>query len=150
MLLREVRVTYSAQSGLANAKFSYRGRPHTSQVTVEGLVGGVALPQRFVSLAPPSPHNSYKAVGQFYTTFQSLNQTSVSDSVATFVKSQHSETLSINGKPVWQSTESRDGCGRVQVWSLTQFYSVDFSKSRIVVKKCVFNKHTIKVCVSCC
>ena len=27
-----------------------------------------------------------------------------------------------------------------QVWSLTQFYSVDFSKLRIDVKKCVFNK----------
>ena len=37
-----------------------------------------------------------------------------------------------------------------QVWSRTQFYSVDFSKSRIDVKKCVFNKPTIKVCVSCC
>ena len=31
-----------------------------------------------------------------------------------------------------------------QVWSLAQFYSVDFSKSRIDVKKCVFNKRTIK------
>ena len=29
-----------------------------------------------------------------------------------------------------------------QVWSLTQFCSVDFSKSRIGVKKCVFNKRT--------
>ena len=37
-----------------------------------------------------------------------------------------------------------------KVWSLTQFYSVDFSKSREGVKKCVFNKRTIKVCVSCC
>ena len=37
-----------------------------------------------------------------------------------------------------------------QVWSLTQFYSIDFSKSRIDVKKCVFNKRPIKVCVSCC
>ena len=37
-----------------------------------------------------------------------------------------------------------------QVWSLTQFYSVDFSPSRFCVKKCVFNKHTIKVCVICC
>ena len=35
-----------------------------------------------------------------------------------------------------------------QVRSLTQFYSVDFSQSRVCVKKCVFNKHT-KVCVSC-
>ena len=34
-----------------------------------------------------------------------------------------------------------------QVWSLTQFYSVDFSKSRIGVSKSVFNKRTIKVCV---
>ena len=30
--------------------------------------------------------------------------------------------------------------GQRQVWSLTQFYSVDFSQSRISVKKCVFNK----------
>ena len=37
-----------------------------------------------------------------------------------------------------------------QVWSLTQIYSVDFLKSRIDVKKCVFKKCTIKVCVSCC
>ena len=32
-----------------------------------------------------------------------------------------------------------------QDWSLTQFYSVDFSQSRLGVKKCVFNKRTIKV-----
>ena len=37
-----------------------------------------------------------------------------------------------------------------QVRSLTQFYYVDFSQSRVGVKKCVFNKRTIKVCVSCC
>ena len=33
-------------------------------------------------------------------------------------------------------------CGTCQVWSLTQFYSVDFSQSRIDVKKCTFNKRT--------
>ena len=33
--------------------------------------------------------------------------------------------------------------GTQQVWSLTQFYSVDFSTSRIDVKKCAFNKLTI-------
>ena len=36
-----------------------------------------------------------------------------------------------------------------QVRSLTQFHSVDFSPSRIVVQKCIFNKRTIMVCVSC-
>ena len=40
--------------------------------------------------------------------------------------------------------------GSGHVWSLTQFYSVDFSQSRIGLNKCVFNKRTIKVCVSCC
>ena len=28
--------------------------------------------------------------------------------------------------------------GDAQVWSLTQFFSVDFSQSRISVKKCIF------------
>ena len=37
-----------------------------------------------------------------------------------------------------------------KVWSLNQFYSVDFSKSRIGVKKCVFSERTIKVFVRCC
>ena len=36
-----------------------------------------------------------------------------------------------------------------QVWSLAQFYSVDLSPSEIRVNKCVHNKRTIKVCVSC-
>ena len=45
------------------------------------------------------------------------------------------------------SISIESGCH--QVWSLTQFYSVDFTQSRIGVKKCVFNKRTIKVCVSC-
>ena len=36
-----------------------------------------------------------------------------------------------------------------QLWSLTQFHSDSFSLSRISVKKCVLNKRTIKVCVSC-
>ena len=42
-----------------------------------------------------------------------------------------------------------DETGGGQVWSLTQLYSVDFSQSRISVKKCVFNKRIIKVWVSC-
>ena len=38
----------------------------------------------------------------------------------------------------WTESEANN---QQQVWSLTQFYSVDFSKSRINLKKCVFNKH---------
>ena len=45
------------------------------------------------------------------------------------------------------STSSADDSS--QVWSLTRFYSVDFSQSRIAVKEFVFNKRSIMVCVSC-
>ena len=38
--------------------------------------------------------------------------------------------------------------GEIKLCSLTKLDPVDFSQSRISVKKCVFNKRTIKVCVS--
>ena len=50
-----------------------------------------------------------------------------------------------------QRAEGLDGLsetGDGQVSSLTQFYSVDFSQSRIIVKKCVFDKRTIKRCAA--
>ena len=55
-------------------------------------------------------------------------------------------------QPSWHSPgrSSGPGCtGKCQIWSLTQLYSVDFSPSSTGVKKCVCNKRTIKVCVSC-
>ena len=52
-------------------------------------------------------------------------------------------TLLVSNAMVMAETE-------YQVWSLIQFYSVDFSQSRISVIECFFNKCTIKVCVSCC
>ena len=36
--------------------------------------------------------------------------------------------------------------GFAKVWSLAQFYSVDFLQLRIGVKKCVFNKRIIHLC----
>ena len=41
------------------------------------------------------------------------------------------------------------GREHAQIWSLTQFYSVGFSQSMTGVKRCIHNKRTIKVCVSC-
>ena len=38
---------------------------------------------------------------------------------------------------------------RFQVWSQPQFYSVGFLRPRIIVKRCFFYKHLIKVCMSC-
>ena len=56
--------------------------------------------------------------------------------------------IHVRGRAVF--SEGRGNPDQFQVWSLTQFYSVDIPQARIVGKKCVFNKRTIKVCVSCC
>ena len=64
-------------------------------------------------------------------------------------KAKHAATEDIPDAQFYEIL-ARYALTKEQVWSLTQFYSVDFSKSRIGVKKCVFNKRTIKVCVSCC
>ena len=64
------------------------------------------------------------------------------------------DRASVHAGVVWRSEVDGEvglllsGVG--QGWSLTQLYSVDFSQSKIGVKKCVFNKRTIKVCVSWC
>ena len=41
--------------------------------------------------------------------------------------------------------------GVAQVWSLTQFYSLMtfHNEGSVGVRKCIFNKCTIKVCASC-
>ena len=61
-------------------------------------------------------------------------------------KASRIEFLPVN----WHATLHGEDTGTDQVWSLTQFYSVDFSQSRIGVNERVFYKRTIKVCVSCC
>ena len=42
-----------------------------------------------------------------------------------------------------------DSCPRSILVTITQFDSLDFLQSKIGVKKCVFNKRKIKVCISC-
>ena len=63
--------------------------------------------------------------------------------IRTWIHEQDLESLE---KVLWEG----EGFALLQVWSLTQFYSVDFSQPRIGVNKCVFYKRTIKVCVNCC
>ena len=58
-----------------------------------------------------------------------------------------------SAKNAWFPRIDEDFMAQYQVWSLTEFYSVDFSvfsQSKNGLDKCVFNKRTIKVCVSCC
>ena len=50
----------------------------------------------------------------------------------------------------FEDNEEFVGYNDDKVWLLTQFHSVDSLQSRIGVKKCIFNTHPIKVCVSCC
>ena len=68
---------------------------------------------------------------------------------ATFVTSmtdERGDELMYAGVKISEVVESGNGIGGVmallwfQVWSLTQFHSVDFTKSRIDVKRCIFQQ----------
>ena len=58
-------------------------------------------------------------------------------------------TLCRASKLSWRLKNEHGENSCKQVWSLTQFYSVEFLQSRIGVNKCVFYKRTTKVCVNC-
>ena len=60
------------------------------------------------------------------------------------------DPVSLHSPSSEDDDEADEEAASNQVWSLTQYYSVDFSQSRIGLKKCVFNKRTIKVYNSCC
>ena len=98
--------------------------PHLNSLQV---VQGVVL-QSSVSYPLPPPRTTSLASHQLMTTAR--DQSSASD-------------------PPHQMRSARAPMRKHQVWSLTQFYSVDFLQSWIGVKKCVFNTRIIKVCVSC-
>ena len=56
--------------------------------------------------------------------------------------------IALTGAGSFSHTVPTSGTG-IHFSSPTQFYSVDFSQSRCSVKKCVFNRLKIKVCVGC-
>ena len=57
--------------------------------------------------------------------------------------------LRTQGRPFGTQIGLHRRAAQRQVWPLTQFYAVDFSQSGIGEKRCVFNKSTIKVRISC-
>ena len=75
--------------------------------------------------------------------------------VSVCIKSSHKVVSAIFGVDDIQHTFDpiifflgQDVCQVSTVWSLTKFYSVGFSQSRIGVNKFVSNKRTIKVIAS--
>ena len=102
------------------------------------------MPENNLLLAPGS-HTHLKTNKEEGNTFKLLSGTKI----ASVDQSGVVKAGSAAGDAVIEITNV-DRSGHVQVWSPTQFYYVDFSQSRICVKKSVFNKRTIKVCVCCC
>ena len=104
-------------------------------------------------IQPPGKNSGGKKEGGGGERSRRMSEISAAQKLASIVEeSEHGSSLSTSG--TFTDSSSRPPLagrkGSTQVWSLTQFYSVDFSQSRIGVNKCVFNKRTIKVCLSCC
>ena len=110
---KEHRIAYNAKSGFASAKFSFNilsGKANT--VVINGMIGGKTVPYRFANFGS---HLMQRNAGQFLIRFQSLNETTISDNTASFFKSSRSESLLINGRQVFTSDYSLDGCNRIQI-----------------------------------
>jgi YD repeat-containing protein len=115
--LRERRLTFDSKSGFAAAKFLYEYRSSLYLFSISGRIGGQALPSHFIrnshSLILPND-GLIKDIGQFYIHVHNLNETTISDGVATFARSESTESLHVSGRELYRAHSDTDGCGRLQ------------------------------------
>ena len=108
IILSERRISFSPKVGFAAAKFQYE---YGASFKVSGRIGGLKLPEYFARYSwGLSGKHIRKSPGQFFIQMHNLNETSISDSVATFIRSDNSEKLLINGRWVYKASLARDDC----------------------------------------
>ena len=142
ILVEQVNVVSSAAGGVP-------GSSNTGTAEGETPIG-VLPPSSSLGAfgAVPETAQTPQAMSSFIAKVQEMTKLPITATTA--APPPPSAIVGGSGAPPPAPVEPAVAQGQPQVWSLTQFYSVDISKSMIDVKKCVFNKHTIKVCVICC
>ena len=112
IVLKERRINFSAKTGFAAAKFLFEFGSTAADTKVSGgRIGAAQLPEFFAHYSwGLSGKHVRKNLGQFFIQMHNLNETSISDSVATFIRSDNSEKLLINGRWVYKASLLRDSC----------------------------------------
>jgi len=111
------RISFDAKSGFSSAKFVYSYGPSHDLVSITGRIGGQALPNHIVrnSLSLIVSENGItKDVGQFFAHVHNLNETTISDGVASFERSKAADILIVGGREVHRIEYGYDGCGRIE------------------------------------
>ena len=115
--ITERRITFDSKSGFASAKFVYSYGSSGNLVSVAGRIGGQTLPTHFIRNSLSlilSGEGISKDIGQFFTHVHNLNETTISDGVATYMRSDTTESLHISGREVYSAQYTRDSCGRIE------------------------------------
>lgn len=111
------RITFDSKSGFASAKFMFTFGPGNDLVSVTGRIGGQTLPNHIVrnSLSLITSESGItKTIGQFFAHIHNLNETTISDGVASFERSKSAEIFIIGGREVHRAEYGYDGCGRLE------------------------------------
>ena len=115
-LVTEKRISFDPKSGFASAKFVYSFGSSYNLVALSGRIGGQTLPAHLIRNSLSlilSSDGITKDIGQFFIHNHNLNETTVSDGVATFARSDMAESLHISGRELYSAQYSTDACGRL-------------------------------------
>lgn len=116
-LLTEERIDYNAKTGLSNAKFAYEYDSSFRLTSVQGRIGGQNLPVQAFSYSTNT--GAPEQIGQFKVAHPKLNQTSVFDGTANFIRTQDGRfletqmALTIHRMQVFRMEFSHDMHGRI-------------------------------------
>ncbi|XP_018334333.1 teneurin-a isoform X2 [Agrilus planipennis] len=116
-LLMEERLTFTAKSGLSNAKFTYDYDSNYRVTSIQGRIGGQNLPP--YNLAYNIKTGSLQIIGTFTVDNPAINQTNVYDGTALFSRKIDSHflekqiSLTIHGMEVFRMEFNHDMHGRI-------------------------------------
>lgn len=118
VVLQEKRIMFGAETALAGGKFEYEYALNWNEPIIQGRIGAQALPEVFVwHIWGLSAKHSRRQIGQFFLQMHHLNETSITDAVASFRRTTTSENLVVNGKQVYSADLSFDPCHPAKVES---------------------------------
>ena len=120
--LSERRLTFDSKSGFVSAKFLYEYGSSLHLISISGRIGGQALPSHFMRNSLSlilSTVGVTKDIGQFYIHVHNMNETTISDGVATYERSESTESLHISGRELYRANSDLDGCARLDSVQLT-------------------------------
>ena len=112
-LTGELRITFNPVSGYASAKFSYIFSRGLISPLIQGRIGGQTLPDHFVQHSW-SLNTGVNDIGKFIIHPLNMNETTISDGIATFSRLETSESLWISGRKLYHIDYLLDSCGRIE------------------------------------